>query len=112
MRINPMHQPPAGDYEEPGSPPTSTHIMMDSELYVEVSNDAGEGSSTVLRESEGVTYAVPLEGGLVTARDYIEVVGADSAQAAYAVFLSTKPTESIPSGDTAYPVFRSEDASA
>jgi hypothetical protein len=64
MHINPLHRDPFGasivDYEEPVATPESPNIMMDSELYVAVSSVAGEGSTTVHRESGAVTDAVPL----------------------------------------------------
>lgn len=90
MYINPLHrdQPIESitDYEESIAPPRSPHIMMDPELYVRASNDAGEGA----------TYAVPFDGS-ATVPDYIEFAGdtPDSAPASYALFRST-PTQ-IPS---------------
>jgi hypothetical protein len=104
--VNPLHREPAGesvtDYEEPVSPPHSPHITMDPDLYVRLSNDAGQGSTAVRQESGSVTYAVPLQGWSATSPDYMEIAGGDAAgtPAAYAVFQSTRPTDEIPSTDT------------
>jgi hypothetical protein len=100
--VNPLHHgipEPATDYEEPAMlhPPQIPRVEVDSDLYVaDQRASAADGSYAVFRdvhpgagvcvfrEAGGVTYAIPLEGGLSAAPDYIEVSG-DTA-GTYAVF--------------------------
>eukprot|EP00037_Helgoeca_nana_P013266 m.122021 g.122021 ORF g.122021 m.122021 type:complete len:448 (+) comp21932_c0_seq4:379-1722(+) len=107
MYVNPLHLGSAAgstsDYEEPTilHPPESPRVEVDSELYVAdqrtpaadasyaVFRDVHVGSGvSVLREAKGVMYAIPHEGAMSSAPDYIEVSG-DTA-GTYAVFQSTE----------------------
>jgi hypothetical protein len=85
---NPLHLGIAAGSTSAYGPATQHHgVQLDSELYMvkktapssadapyAVFRDPGAGVS-VLRETGGVTYAIPLEAGLSAAPDYIEVSG-------------------------------------
>lgn len=97
MHVNPVY----ANYEGPAVLHKSEipRVEMDSGLYVVDHRAASpaeaqytvfrdvhpEAGVSVLREAEGVTYSIPIEGELPSAADYIQVPGGTGA---YAVFQS------------------------